>query len=392
MSVSGMEAPLFTFFVLASMLCATSRLELGAFTLAGLAILTRPEGAVWMGTLIVYSVLREKTIPWRGILTTLVVVAPWVAFAVFYYGSPIPQSALAKSNWISDSLTVWSFLWRETSFLNIWTGFTGLGFASLPFAIRVAIPACWWVFFLAGVGLASRAKRHELLLVSGFFLAYVGFFYFGNARVFEWYHFPAIVSGAVVVTYAAGVVLERASSLLSRARVSYAFGRILPPAVAAGVILALMGLLAYKVPGYREAQAYEDRVRRPCGEYLYRCTAPSETVMLEPIGYIGYFSERRIVDLAGLVSPLFAKIKDKAAPGWVIEQLRRIRPEIIVLRAYEVPSNRFFAAGNTTFFSNGADSEWFRRHYREDAMFGATDWAMVVYRRDGVPSQCASTP
>ena len=52
-----------------------------------------------------------------------------------------------------------------------------------------------------------------------------------------------------------------------------------------------------------ESQRVEDQLRIPIGRWLAANVKPHERVMLEPIGYIGYYSERRIIDDVGLVSP-----------------------------------------------------------------------------------------
>src|SRR5205085_1370734 len=51
------------------------------------------------------------------------------------------------------------------------------------------------------------------------------------------------------------------------------------------------------------AQATEDRLRRPLGIWLRDHIGPDERVLMEPIGYAGYFSHKRILDMVGLVSP-----------------------------------------------------------------------------------------
>lgn len=50
-------------------------------------------------------------------------------------------------------------------------------------------------------------------------------------------------------------------------------------------------------------QHVEDTVRKPMGLWLGRHAAPGDTVMLEPIGYVGYYSKLRVLDVIGLVSP-----------------------------------------------------------------------------------------
>ena len=41
-----------------------------------------------------------------AVLSFVAVITPWIVFATIYFGSPVPQSAKAKSGWISQHLTL----------------------------------------------------------------------------------------------------------------------------------------------------------------------------------------------------------------------------------------------------------------------------------------------
>jgi hypothetical protein len=53
----------------------------------------------------------------------------------------------------------------------------------------------------------------------------------------------------------------------------------------------------------KPVQDYEDQVRIPLGLWLKRNTPEGSLILLEPIGYIGYYSERRVLDAVALISP-----------------------------------------------------------------------------------------
>lgn len=50
-------------------------------------------------------------------------------------------------------------------------------------------------------------------------------------------------------------------------------------------------------------QRMEDGIRRPIGEWLRQVARPSDRVLLEPLGYIGYYSGLHMLDTVGLVNP-----------------------------------------------------------------------------------------
>lgn len=385
-SVSGMETPLFVFLLVLSLYELSSRRQVSTFLFAGLLILTRPEGIIWFGCIFCYVIIKDHRIPWRESLISMMTVVPWVGFAWLYFGSPIPQSAIAKSNWISNQLTVVDLFWRPSSLYAKWLGFNGISFPSLPSLAQGLLAIVWSAFLVAGIIIAYRLQLNPILLLSAFFLAYVSFYYFGNARVFEWYWMPGIFSIAFAIALALGTVIDISSNTLLKNPRSRVPGRVF---VSTAFFVLMSTLLVYKIEGFRISQYGENTVRRPLGEYLARCADAQATVMLEPIGYIGYFSGKRIIDLAGLVTPTFASIRQKQQPGWMIEQIRQMRPSYIVLRSYEVPSNQFFASWDAPLFTNNNDRTWFMQNYVSEKEFGTGKWGLVIYTRSDI-SKCES--
>ena len=68
---------------------------------------------------------------------------------------------------------------------------------------------------------------------------------------------------------------------------------------------------------------------------------------MEAIGYQAYYSNRRVIDLAGLVSPAVVRILGEC--GTNAEAFHRIatelKPDYFVLRGFEVEQNRHFHGG-----------------------------------------------
>jgi hypothetical protein len=93
----------------------------------------------------------------------------------------------------------------------------------------------------------------------------------------------------------------------------------------------------------------EERVRKPLALALKQQAQPGDTVMLEPIGYIGYYSGLRVLDVIGLVSPQVVPFwkDDRREPLWEIA--RTYRPEWCVLRPAELERIRAAA---------GRDWDW----------------------------------
>jgi hypothetical protein len=84
----------------------------------------------------------------------------------------------------------------------------------------------------------------------------------------------------------------------------------------------------------------ETGVRRDMGEWLRKNAAAGDTVFLEPLGYIGYFSQLKTYDFPGLSSPEVVAAVRAGARGYaaVIAQLH---PTWVVLRPSEFTRDEF---------------------------------------------------
>jgi hypothetical protein len=109
--------------------------------------------------------------------------------------------------------------------------------------------------------------------------------------------------------------------------------------------LAVAGLVVLAVPlvwhlrpvthDIAAAQRLEDEVRRPLGQWLEDTSSPENSVMLEPIGYIGYYSRHRVIDVIGLVSPEVIPCYRPDVPNPLACVVERSHPSWLVLRPDE---------------------------------------------------------
>ena len=127
---------------------------------------------------------------------------------------------------------------------------------------------------------------------------------------------------------------------------------------------------------------------RETGEFLLAQGARS--VMLEPIGYIGFFSRTpRVFDLGGHVSRDVFEYRRSGRPSWFFDAVERFEPEFIVLREGEVERNLGWYVG-VLFPGESERTDWLRR-YQIAAKYGLNGGGekLVVWRRVTVagPSQ-----
>lgn len=96
LALSGMESGLAATLGLAAILAFASRRPVLAGLLAGLAVVNKMDALVLLVALLGVASVVEGRPPVRTAVTALAVVAPWVAFATWYFGSPLPQSLRSK--------------------------------------------------------------------------------------------------------------------------------------------------------------------------------------------------------------------------------------------------------------------------------------------------------
>ncbi|MBI5708987.1 MAG: hypothetical protein HZC42_01600, partial [Candidatus Eisenbacteria bacterium] len=275
-SASGLES--------ASMLCLVALAAtltgrgsaLGGPALGALA-LWRPEGMAAALVLGIGARPRER------VVAALLAAAGLTALAL-YFGSPVPQSVLAKSALYGTpgpwSGRVW---WRWlVPVLPGGNAFSGEGAQLFPLAVVLA-PA-----LAAGARALWRERRDPLArTVVAALVVWFGYAALGVAY-FWWY--LAVPLGGIAALAAVGL------PAIVRGRGLYA-------AVALYVLTAWLAGRTFYLG--RAQNEYFGFAR--AGSWLAAHAGPGEKVMLEPIGMVGYAAPLVVVDEIGLVSPAVAR-------------------------------------------------------------------------------------
>lgn len=303
-SAGGMETSFFVFLLGSSFWAAICNRINVAVAAVALGTLTRPEAVILVGLLLLGLALQQRRIPIRPAILYAAILAPWVAFASWQFGSPLPQSMTAKAvvytvNPVANpaALVLHAGMPAQSVFL------LG-GSAPLPQALALAATLLLPVQVALAYGGARRLVAHDRLLLPWvlfpvvYVLAYAvaGF---RGVRMFPWYLAPLTPFYLVLLT--SGI-----PPLAKAVRARFGGGD-------RAVVAAAAGLLAlWWVPGLVSAE----RVGYPVGfsterERAYRELATdyssewgSGTVVAAPeIGAIGYYIRGEILDTAGLVTP-----------------------------------------------------------------------------------------
>lgn len=312
-SVSGMETSLVTLCGMAVWLVYVQRRYRAAYVLLGVLFLLRWDSVLLGGIVTVAILVRERRFPWRELAIFASIVLPWILFAWAYFGSPIPVTGIAK-------LTVYG--WRLRNEL----------FPHLPrYLYRFGGTVPYLLLTLAALAGARRIWSDRTIALAPavvWFGAYVGLLATSRILLFEWYlvpPWPVYEALAAVGLMALG---ERLFARVNKERLRYVFAVF-------GCVTAV-ACVAGTASACRQTQAAENDQLIRIGGWLAENVQPGERVMLEPIGYIGAYSGRRMLDIVGLVTPEVLSSYRPEMPSPVLDISRRFRPEWAVLRPGEL--------------------------------------------------------
>lgn len=360
-SINGMETAFMVFFLVAllylhsSVVCGIG-LKLG-LVWAGL-MWTRPDSFVYIGAFALGCLLFKPEIPHfrtrfemakifgaAGVLAA-VFYAPWIIWAWSYYGSPIPNTIVAKGLFHAP---VYSGLIGKIAAFPIQTV---LGQSSvidtfmppyylfngwpkwLVFTGKIAGLLCTWYWCMPGVRPFGRAVSFAVCLVHIYLTLIV-------VEVAPWY-VPSVTLLSIVVlgqiAWQMSEILEHATGQIAGVNVRTLRALL----YSGGGLVLLASLLMTLVVGYQvkvQQHVIEDLHRRKIGLWLREhASSGTDRVFLECLGYIGFYSQLKMLDFPGLSSPEVVAARRRFATNDYAVLIAALRPEWLVLRPSEIQS------------------------------------------------------
>lgn len=299
---------------------------------------TRPDGCVYIAAFafaeLAFTASGQRLRLLRSLVRSAAVAAaiylPWFLFAWSYYGSPVPETIWAKA----PIEAIPSFGMLLSTLYSQLPHRAACVFAPIYFPLFWPEPQwlyafsyalgvfclCYWLLPVED-RLGRTASLSFLLLC--LYLSYM-------VKPFPWYLPPIGLCG--LLTLACGIPTI-AVALARRIEPRLAWG--LAGLALCGVLLGEFGVFRMTVRQVQAQQALiETGQREQIGLWLRNQVQANDSVFLEPVGYIGYFSGARIRDWPGLVTPQIVKLRHEGfGYAGVID---RIQPQWLVLRPYEI--------------------------------------------------------
>lgn len=297
LDVGGMETSLAIFLMLASWYFIVSGRIVWAGILLGLLFLTRLDLFLWPASVLLIELLiRPKNAVRMGIIIFLVNL-PWIVFSLSYFGSPIPHTIEAK--WVAyiqnDKSPLLTHLLAVANYMS--------PFSQYKEYIVLRNILAWMTLLIAAWQAAHVFKDKNFAPVVLFAVLDFSRLVFTRATFFNRYLAPLLV--AVLILFGMGLGHLWEETRLSSLRTKSIYSLTL-------VALTAMGLVfgGYEVNQTKIKQEYRyDESLKKVGIWLQQYSLPSATVLAEPLGYIGYYSERYMIDEVGLVTPKVVALK-----------------------------------------------------------------------------------
>lgn len=354
-AVSGMETPLYTLLILSSVLTYSIGRMGSAGVLVGLVILARPDGLLLALVLFVHALVFTRSGLWRASAAAAATVAPWIVFSVAYFGSPLPQSVVAKAQSMPQNAlsSLGNFLWYFSDDAH-----------------RRFLPLVP-IFFL---GMARRQWDRSLTVLMAwaglYSLAFIasGKFVFPEWP-FEWYFVPLMAPFALGI----GAGLERVVGLLTpRSPKADLWRRTVAVTVALIFIASYSWVLSYNKEEWTKWVGGREALYAHLAQVMMENGVEDEVVAAYEIGAFGFHYPGPILDLWGLVSPQVT-FEDSG------ETLHAIRPPWIMAYEEMLPADV-------------VSSLWFQREYKEFHVEGNWEGRRAALYRRYPPAEEVARP
>lgn len=158
----------------------------------------------------------------------------------------------------------------------------------------------WWIVSLIGIYSVIRERRRWLCFIGWIILFISGYILLGISA-YSWYQLPILF--VMQLLFALGVleIISQFIRFFKSKLISWIFSLVFLSLIFYPLFYStIMYSLKYK--GDYRGESYTNLC-----QWLRNNTSENESVAFIEIGYLGYFTENRIIDLAGLVLPKIVK-------------------------------------------------------------------------------------
>ncbi|NLV43882.1 MAG: hypothetical protein GXY07_05210 [Candidatus Hydrogenedentes bacterium] len=297
----GMESFLFQFLLVLSCTQAFRKRYLSCGVCIALLHLTRAEGVLLLPVLMLYVCVSDFNKGERDIYNLFrpllrmalgagVVAGIWTCYAYITFGRITPNTFSAK-------ITALEYTGKGLDFRASWLLYVNNRFKDWGGFFNVYNVFGVMIWSLAGLGIYDIVRyRRRWIIFLLYALAYIIGYSIINIGFHRWYGLPLVL--ILILSMVLGGA-RLAGRVLASQRKILMVGMILT------VTILFLGVEIYRGVGQSSRKWMDPRAPTylKVASWLRSNTEPGSSVSIGEIGYIGYFTDNKIVDLVGLVSP-----------------------------------------------------------------------------------------
>ena len=329
-SILGMEYGILFFLEMALLYFGFKQNKIWAQILFPILILfTRIDTVIFLGIVFLVDIIWNKKVRWFYILGGMLGFAVLMSFNWFYFGELVNNTIVAKSVTYAKNMSL-ALQWKYflMNYGNFW-GMLKLPGDFNPFTILVL-----FFEFLAFLYIVSKRESKNLFIWIIFLFGWTKQLIFISQRsYFDWYYWvPQILLFAVILVF----VLEQKTYKLWW--------------ISLLVIFYILPMAAFQTIHSIATGNGEWNYRRSIGLFLKDYEKDkNQYILLEPAGYIPYFSGLKAIDEVGLVDKeIQTEIKKDKANYWK-NTVEKRKPKYLL-----APKNLF----------EGNDGGFYQENYR----------------------------
>ena len=323
-SVTGMETTLFILLLIAAFYYYRKRNAVLTGLMLGLLFWTRPDSVAFIGAIIadylLFLYFRKKSPKENEIepFTSKDIIKAGTVFVILlaaYFAMNLSLSGSLLPNTYEAKLTYYTPEFRSRAdFLKfeVWDYFTESSY------VLFIVPFIVAVIKILGDSFKSRYNTFLLPVVFIFAFIFIYWYKLPYAHRFGRYMMPIIPFYIITFVYGARVFFK------------YLYGVFKDRNTVNGLNFIFLGaVIVYSASSYYENKnVYQDQTHHiairqvAAAKWLKNNTPEGSVIATHDVGAIGYYSERKIVDVAGLINPEFIKkLNTKDFARFMTEQM-----------------------------------------------------------------------
>lgn len=320
---SGMETTMFIFLLLVTAYSYKKRQSVATAVFAGLLIWTRPDATAFLGALVldylwcVYLAKKDKSIVLFTKSELIKIGGIFAVIILAYFGMNLKLSGSILPNTYNAKLTYYAPEFRSRSaFLQgeVWDYFTSGAYGLIMFGF--VISTLKFLFDTA----KKKYNPNFLYIVFAFALVFIYWYKLPYAHRFGRYLMPIIPFMIIVSMGGFRELAKLTASYFKSKQLANGLNFILILLV---LVLSVPNYLDNKTAYATECKYINDR-QVVAAKWIRDNTKESDIIGTHDVGAIAFYSQRKIVDVAGLVTPeLINKLHDKNYVEYMREYLKK---------------------------------------------------------------------